>query len=382
MKHRVLFFIESLQCGGAEKSLISLLPLLDYSQIDVDLMLLKRGGLFEQYVPKEVRIIDFHQEANPIWFRICQTCFSLRLRWNKLIGRKEHGAETRWRTMHSAYRNLQQSYDVAIAYQQGFPTYYIAEKINATKKLSWINVDLSKAGYNPDYNSLFYQRFNHIVAVSENLKVMSAKDGFALLEKMAVVRDILNVQLIRQMSLIPQKEITTTMPRLVTVGRMVFQKGYDIAIQTAAILRDRKVDFCWYFVGDGSARPEVEKLIHEYKLEEDVILLGEQANPYPYMTAANVYVQTSRFEGFGLTLAEARILGKTVVSTNFPVVYDQIRHRENGLIAEMTPESIAENIITLMTDWTLRDKITQNVQKEINTTAQTEAAKVMRMITK
>lgn len=47
MKHRVLFFIESLQCGGAEKSLISLLPLLDYSQVDVDLMLLKRGGIFE-----------------------------------------------------------------------------------------------------------------------------------------------------------------------------------------------------------------------------------------------------------------------------------------------------------------------------------------------
>lgn len=383
MKHRVLFFIESLQCGGAEKSLISLLPLLDYSQVDVDLMLLKRGGIFEQYIPKEVRIIDFHQEAYPIWFRVCQTLFSLRLRWNNLIGRKEHGAETRWRTMHSAYRNLQQSYDVAIAYQQGFPTYYIAEKVNATKKITWVNADITKVGYNAVYNLPFYQQYNTIVPVSHQLQQILECSPVVPKQRLKTVLDILNVDLIHTMSKEPiQFWGAGNKIILVTVGRLVALKGYDMAIEAAQILKSRKIAFVWYFIGEGTERSHLEQLIAENGLRDEVILLGEQANPYPYMVAADIYVQTSRFEGFGLTLAEARILGKPVVSTNFPVVYDQIQHGENGLIAEMTPESIAENIITLMTDEALRDKIMQNVQKEVNTTAQTETAKVMRMITK
>lgn len=383
MKHRVLFFIESLQCGGAEKSLISLLPLLDYSQVDVDLMLLKRGGLFEQYVPKEVRIIDFHQGTNPIWFRICQTSFTLRLRLNKWIGRKEHGAETRWRTMHSAYRNLQQPYDVAIAYQQGFPTYFIAEKVSAAKRIAWVNADITKVGYNAAYNFPFYKQYDRIVPVSTQLQTILAKSQFVPAERLETVLDILNINLIRDMAkeAIPLSKYPNQSV-LVTVGRLVALKGYDMAIGAAKILKKQGVKFIWYFVGEGAERNHLEQLILENGLRNEVVLLGEQANPYPYISLADIYVQTSRFEGFGLTLAEAKILGKPVVSTNFPVVYDQIRHGENGLIAEMTPESIAENIITLMTDEALRDKITQNVQNEVNTTALTEAEKVMRMITK
>lgn len=300
-----------------------------------------------------------------------------------MIGRKEHGAETRWRTMHSAYRCLKKRYDVAIAYQQGFPTYYIAEKVNATKKIAWVNADITKVGYNATYNLPFYQQYNTIVPVSHQLQQILEYSPFVPKQRLKTVLDILNVDLIHTMSKEPIQFLgAKNKIILVTVGRLVALKGYDMAIEAAQILKSRKIAFVWYFIGEGKERSHLEQLIAENGLRDEVILLGEQANPYPYMVAADIYVQTSRFEGFGLTLAEARILGKPVVSTNFPVVYDQIQHGENGLIAEMTQESIAENIITLMTDEALRDKIMQNVQKEVNTTAQTEAAKVMRMITK
>jgi len=344
---RVLFFIETLQCGGAEKSLVSLLPTLDYSQLEVDLLLLKRGGIFEQYVPENVHIIDFHQQVNPLLFRFYQTLFSLRLRWNRLVGRREHAAETRWKTMHRAYTPFPEHYDVAIAYQQGFPTYYIASKVHADTKKAWANVDLKEAGYNPQYNRPFYLRYDTVVAVSDNLQQIIAKDGFVPIDKTIMKRDILNEPLIRQMATQIPFEKPASKLTIVTAGRMVYQKGYDIAVETAAVLRLKGLDFHWFFVGDGDMRPCVEKLIREKHMTDCITLLGEQANPYPFMAAADIYVQTSRFEGFGLTIAEAKILNRPIVSTNFPVVYDQITDGQNGLIAEMNSESIAQKILQL-----------------------------------
>ena len=101
-----------------------------------------------------------------------------------------------------------------------------------------------------------------------------------------------------------------------------------------------------------------------------------RSNPYLYMARCDVYVQTSSFEGFGLTIAEAKILGKPVVSTNFDVVHDQLKHGENGLIAEMTPESVAGNIIHLLENDNLRNQIVANVKRENNNTYISEVKKV------
>ena len=380
MKKRVLFFIESLRCGGAEKSIVSLLPLLDYRKMDVDLMLLQRGGVFEKYIPKEVNVIDFHFQCQPAWSRFCQTLFSLRLRWLKLLGKYEHGAETRWRLMHSAYHRMEQSYDVAIAYQQGFPTYYIATKVDAKNKIAWVNVDLTRAGYTPSYNNPFYQQFNRVVAVSDNLKQLITKEGYVGSDKTDVVRDILNVRFIRTLAQQPIPLKHSTAIKIVTVGRMVYQKGYDIAVETADILYHKGIDFQWYFVGDGAMRHEIERLIHTKQLDSIVVLAGEQENPYPYMDFADIYVQTSRFEGFGLTIAEAKILGKPVVSTRFPVVYNQIEDGQNGLIADMRPQDIAEKICAYIYHPALREEIVKTLSQETNSTSITESRKVNNLI--
>ena len=100
---------------------------------------------------------------------------------------------------------------------------------------------------------------------------------------------------------------------------------------------------------------------------------------YPYMAQCDVYVQTSSFEGYGLTIAEAKILGKPVVSTNFDVVHDQIKHEHDGLIAEMTPESVADNILRLINEKDLRNRIIACVNKEKNTTYMTEVEKVEKL---
>lgn len=372
---RVLFLIDSLTCGGAEKSLISLLPLLDYSKIQVDLMLVERGGVFEQYVPEEVNIITF-PKSQTLLFRIGQIWFSILLR----LLRKRHGAEVRWMAMHCVYKEVEQEYDVAIAYQQGFPTYYIAQKIQAKRKYAWVNVDMDKAGYSETYNRRFYDLYDRVIPVSDVLCDMMKRTKYVEAEKLFAVYDILNVNLIRKMSLEGVDEFKKQGVTIVTTGRLVPPKNHMLAVETAVLLKKRGLKFLWYFVGEGSERGRIEQMIAKNDLASQVKLVGMTPNPYPYMALADVYVQTSSFEGFGLTLNEARILNKPVVSTNFPVVYNQIKDGENGLIAEMTPESLAEKIMMILNDEVLRERLIEGTKKEVNATVHTEPKKVMELL--
>lgn len=374
-KRNVLFIIDSLTCGGAEKSLISLLPLLDYSKVQVDLMLVERGGVFEQYIPKEVNVLTLSRPQT-MFYRIGLLWFSILLR----VMRQRHGAEVRWMAMHGVYGTLKKEYDVAIAYQQGFPTYYVAQKVKARRKYAWVNADLQKAGYCEAFNRRHYDMYDKVVPVSDVLCDMMCKMEYVDASKLFTVYDILNPDLIRTMSQEKLDVLTNQGNTIVTTGRLALPKNHVLAVETAALLKQKGLDFVWYFVGDGPERRHIERLIERYALEEQVKLVGMQPNPYPYMAMADVYVQTSSFEGFGLTINEARILHKPVVSTNFPVVYNQIKDGENGLIAEMNPESVADKILLLMNDEELRNRIVDATKREVNTTSVTEPQKVMDLL--
>lgn len=383
MKKQVLFVVDSLTCGGAEKSLVSLLPLLDYRKIEVDLLIVSRGGVFEQYLHPPVRVIALPEATDTGKYlqQLCRLILGVRSRLFRMFGLQRHDAEFYWTVMKYAVVPLKRYYDTAVAWHQGFPTYYVAAKVDAAKKFAWVNVDLQKAGYSESFNKSYYNRFDRIAAVSETLRRM-LEGIYVDKEKLYTVYDILNPELIRQMATVGCVDDNTTAGtlRIVTVGRMTTQKNYRLAVETAKRLKDIGLKFRWYFVGDGFERVTVERLVADYGLNDYVFLLGMQPNPYPYMANCDIYVQTSAFEGFCLTLREARILHKPVVSTDFSVVHDQIRDGENGLITKMTPESVAEKILLLARDPALREKLIAATRFEEDQTAMTEAAKVNEML--
>ena len=382
MKKRLLFIIDSLNCGGAEKSLISLLPLLDYSRLDVDLLIFNRGGVFEKYLPPQIHIIRHNLyesgHINRINRFIHQLIFSFRIRY----GKKRHGAENHWRAMHEVVNRLRGEYDAAIAYQQGLPTFFLATKVDAKKKIAWINADVFEAGYDMNYCKQFYDKMDNVVAVSEKLSEKLGTRAPWMKLKLDCIYDIINPDIVHRLALEPVDDMTIESGEIsiVTVGRLTKPKNHLLAVDAAKVLKDKDVAFKWFFVGEGEMRPAIEGRIRELELDQNVYLLGLKENPYPYMANADIYVQTSSFEGFGMTIAEAKILKRPVVSTNFDIVHDQIIDRKNGLIAEMTPESVANCIIELSRDKRLKDTIGENLGNEVNSTSVTEPAKFMRLI--
>lgn len=373
MKKKILFVINSLGVGGAEKSLISLLSTFDYSQYEVDLLMFRSTGMFLKLLPAEVNVLpqpeflkrsSFKEQLNTPRYVITHIRTTIGLRKNAKH-RVLHDAQCYWKYAGKAFDNLTKKYDVAIAWGQGNPTHYVAEKVCANKKIAFINVNYEMAGHNKAYDYPYYLKYQYIVAVSDELTKLVAEIFPEMKEKIRTIYDINNARLIYKMANFsnPFKNIDSKVI-MVTAGRLVPQKGYDMAVEAARRLKENGFDFKWFFVGDGGERKKIESMISEYGLEKNVILVGATDNPYVYMKNADIYVQTSRFEGYCLTLGEARILNKPVISTNFDVVYNQLVDGENGLIVDMDPKAIARAIEQLSKDFVLQEHIIANLQKE------------------
>ena len=392
-RKEILFVVNSLGCGGAEKSLVSLLSCFDYQNYSVELLMLQPGGMFLALLPSEVKIVpqpDFLQYCGqgmsallkgPSRFRAARLRLSYDLRFRKKYhGKVLHDAQVFWRAAGDAFDRVEKRYDAAIAWGQGNPTHFVAEKVDAAKKIAVINVNYEAAGHNKSFDWPIYEKYDHIVSVSNDLLLLMRGVYPTLADRMCVIYDIRNQKMIERMA----EEFNPYARKdnqkiLVTVGRLVQQKGYDLAAAACKLLKERGLNFVWYLVGEGPERSMLETYAAKFQLEQNLVLAGAQQNPYPYMKNADVYVQTSRFEGFCLTLCEARILHTPPVSTCFDVVYDQLRDGENGLIVDMTPEAVADGIERMLTEDGLREKIIGNLRQE-HLGNETEVEKMYQLI--
>lgn len=380
---KIAFFIDALGWGGAEKSLIAQLCRLDLSDASVDLYMLDNAVVLDDIrnaLPEQVRLRNLQLTGNRILLRSCQMCYSLMIRLLPRIGVNKHLAELFWRAMKPAYSRIEETYDIAISYQQGFMTYFVAEKVSAHRKIAWVNSQLSGHGHDRKFSRRYYDKYDHVVAVCEELKKMLGDSGYVDPAKLTSIYDIIDERYIKEKATEQCQVNRSRGTVLVTVARLAPEKNLGLAIEAAAIMRDRGSDFIWYIIGEGDDIGLLQTKISGMDLSDRVILTGSKTNPYCYMKAADIYVQTSRNEGYCLTIAEARILCRPVVSTNFPMVHDQIRDGWNGLIADMTPTDVAAKIMTLIENNSLRMSIEENLSHETNTTSITEPLKLHHLI--
>ena len=177
----------------------------------------------------------------------------------------------------------------------------------------------------------------------------SLNDAFpSLRSKFTVLENITSVDFVRRLSCEGVLDSRTEGKlNLLTVGRFQHQKGYDILVDAARLLRDAGVDFVWRCIGDGELRNGIKSEINQLGLDEKVLLLGERENPYPYIKECDFVVQTSRYEGKSIVLDEARALCRPVVVTNYATAHDSVVDGETGVVCEMNGRSVADGIVAL-----------------------------------
>lgn len=159
-------------------------------------------------------------------------------------------------------------------------------------------------------------------------------------------------------------EFNSNYINLLTVGRLTEEKGYDLIPYVVRKLKEKRVKFKWYIIGEGELRSKLEEQIISLNLQEDIILLGSLDNPYPYFKNCDIYVQPSRHEGYCITLAEARIFNKPIVTTNFVGALEQITNNETGLVVSFNISELVTAIYKLITNKELRIKFSNNLINE------------------
>jgi glycosyltransferase involved in cell wall biosynthesis len=380
LKKELLFVIDSLAMAGAEKSLVTLLSMLDLSIFKVDLMLFAHGNKLEELIPKEINVLPPLKYTNFTQKKVKENIinsFSVR-GYKMLVSRMKYSAKIRfkkysnpqkarvfWKSVSGVIEASSKTYDVAISYAQGVPTFYVAEKVKAKKKLAWVNVSYRLTGKDKVFQKKYYDQYDKIVGVSESTKEIFLETFPEYRKKMEVIYDINNPQFISDMADIGDGyEDYFDGVRILTIGRLARQKGYDIALEACKKLKEKGVNFKWYVLGKGPLEEEIRQYVVIHGLTDHFILLGVKANPYPYIKQADIYVQTSKFEGFGLAIAEARMLNVPVVTTNFDAVYNQMVQNKNGLVVDMDSESVSEGIINLINNHNLRNEITKYLKLE------------------
>jgi glycosyltransferase involved in cell wall biosynthesis len=377
MKKDLLFVINNLNCGGAEKALISLLETIDYTAYNVDLLLFKHEGLFFNKIPELVNLLneplEFKYFDMPIKAATIDALKKGRL--DITISRigagfifksEENSAKCEqrvWKHISKSLKKLNKEYDVAIGYLEKNPIYFCLEKVIAKKKIGFIHNDYNKLGMDPTIDMQYFDQLDYIVTVSEECANVLKQQFPIYKDKVSVMYNIVSPAIINKLSMetinINQKETN-----LVSVGRLNNQKGFDIAIKACKDLVTSGYKVKWLVIGEGEERIKLEQMIKDHQLEDRFILLGIKENPYPYIKEADIYVQPSRFEGKSIALDEAKILQKPIVVTNFSTAKDQITNQENGMIVEMDAKSISIGIQRLLDDEKLRKKLIDQLSKE------------------
>ncbi len=383
---KLLFVINTLGRAGAEMALIELLRRLSLDgEYDVSLfVLLPQGELFEN-IPEGVTLLNKKHSSESVLskkgrLRIAWLVFKAfwhRLAGFRLIGyffrnlkdQKKTGRfqpdKLLWRLISEGTPELKQQFDLAVAYIEGASTYYVADHVKAAKKAAFVHIDYERAGYTAVQDQGCYDRIDRIFGVSKEVERKFLLTYPQYEDKVMLFYNLLDVNGIREKA--QKGEGFTdgyTGTRLVTVGRLHYQKGYDIAINALKILRDKGRDIRWYVLGDGPEKASLQKQIDDCGLSDSFILMGAKPCTYPYVKQADIYVHATRFEGKSIAVEEAQILGKVIVASDCTGNTEQIIPEYDGILLSLSAENLAAQIERVLDDAELREKLKQNVLKK------------------
>ena len=385
MRKKILFCLETLNCGGIETSAVTFLQALDPVLYEVTLCLNRPGGDLLPQIPSwiKVQVLPY----GPM--EVLELTRGRKAVVKKLVSRGHILSAFRWimfgmklRTMTADQRAIatqrrrygtlhpdQTVYDLAISYSELTQIQYVADFVQARRKAVWMHTELSVTWSDVRTYLPFFRRMDYIFCVSpslmESYKVILPECGDHLRGFQHVVNTAIASRRAEEEKIV--WPVNDESLRILSVGRLAYQKGFDLIPGIAKLLKNRGRNFSWYIIGAGDQQAHIQDLITQHQLEGCVCLIGKKLNPYPYYKACDIYVQPSRYEGFCLTVAEARIFKKPIVATEFNGAREQLKNGEAGIIVPCDVMALADALDHLLVDERRRKQLSANSNCEFGT---------------
>ena len=333
---KILFLIHDLGHGGAEKVLVNLVNNIDHEEFDVTVISLFGGGVNEQFLSSNIKY---------------KCCFKKAIRGNshlmKLLTPKQ---------LHKWL--IKDKYDIEISYLEG-PAARVISGCTApeTKLVSWIHIEqhtrknACRAFRNYKESLECYKRFDKTICVSEAVK----KDYLGLYDLDKPVEVLFNTNESKQI-VEKSKEYADAIwddgcMRLVGVGKVIANKGFDRLARIHKRLRDDGIPVHTYILGVGDQQEKIEEYLSENGLADSFTFLGYQTNPYKYVSKCDLFVCSSFAEGFSTAATEALIVGTPVCTVEVSGMREMLgKNNEYGIITENNEEALYEGIKKLLSD--------------------------------
>lgn len=327
---KIAIFQYDLGQGGVQKSLINLLNNINLKKYQITLFINEDGTFFERSIPDAITIIKipkFHPINKVLPFTVV----------NKLYG-----------NMFGPYE-----YDIAIDFS-GYQNECAVGALNikADRRAIWIHNDVGiRLKTDKKYRLRWrmykskYKRFDTNVAVSKGITDSFCKESGAPKDRVIVINNFIDTKEIIDKS----KEkcslsVDNNKYNLVALGRLNHIKGYDIMLGIMSDLVKKRKDIHLYIIGDGPDRKIVNNIVEEMKLPQYVTLLGGQPNPFKYMRLMDGLITTSRSEGQGMNILEAKCLGlQLFISKNLEAYTNNIKGY-NNLVTALANAKKTKNI--------------------------------------
>ena len=344
MKKIIIVFRE-MQIGGSTTSLLSLLNEIDYSKYEVDLLLLNKNGSLLSAIPEQVHILDSAYNSR----------LPYKIRKRLSIRNFYYVAKSKNKNQRGQYiasstvdycRSIEKKYDIGIAFLECWPTYYLLKKVNSEKKICWLHVNYSEAGFDSSFDTPYYNKADKIVLVSDSCHTDFVQRFPQFKNKACHIPNLLSTKYIRR-----RAELSPSMfdwstykcqTKFVSVCRIDFaHKGLDRALLAfSKLVKERLDNFVWVVIGDGPDYREMLEGIKKYRLEKKIYMLGPNPNPLSTIIDADVFLLPSRYEGKPMAITEAQMLGVVPLVTSYSSAKEQIEQNVDGIICENTDDGI------------------------------------------
>lgn len=304
-KKKVLFFIESLSGGGAEKVLITVLQHLNYLNFEIGLLTVNDIGVHLDKIDKN--------KLN--YYTICGKGKSF---FERLLYRLIYHILPGWLVCKIF---VPKGYDIYIAFVEGYCT-KILSHLNK-QKIAWVHCDLSthdwpvKLGiFSSKYDeAIAYSKYDKVICVSKAVENIMLSDYG--LQKTQTIYNPIDEKIVKELGKAPiETPIDKSVKNIVSVGRLVKQKGYDQLLPIIKNLSKKGHKIHLWIIGDGEERNNLTKQVEELEIKDLVTFTGYLSNPYALMSKMDIFVCSSRTEGYSLVIAEAMILEIPVISIN------------------------------------------------------------------